>query len=136
MEQFGTLILNVLLTLFALFAAAPIVLNAIATFGVQKRFAQTMIDEGVISPDEVQRILPKKQLAGVIISVIVVTVLVLVSWRAAPFGYICSGVGFVLGILKFMKVTQFNSLTVQQFQRTYADCYDEKKLKKYVEKIF
>jgi len=136
MDQFGTLFFNAILTLFALFAAAPIVLNTVATFGVQKRFAQAMIEEGIISKEDVQRIQPKKQLAGVIISLLVVGALLFVSWRSAPFGLICFAVGFVLGLLKFMKVTQFNSLTVQQFQRTYQDCYDEKKLRRYVENIF
>ena len=49
MEGFGVFLWNAVITLFCFFALAPIVLSAISTFGVQKRFAQTMVDEGVIS---------------------------------------------------------------------------------------
>ena len=71
MKEFGVFLWNAAITLFAFFAVAPIVLSAVSMFGVQKRFAQTMIDEGVISAEEVKVIQPKKQLAGVIISAVV-----------------------------------------------------------------
>ena len=38
--------------------------------------------------------------------------------------------------MKYRKVTQFNSLTVQRFKNTYKDCYDAKKLNAYVDKMF
>lgn len=136
MQGFGVLLLNAVLTLFGFFAVAPIVLSAISTFGVQKRFAQAMIDEGVISAEEVKRVQPKKQTAGAIIAIIVVAALVIAAWRAAPYGPICATVGTVLGLLKYRKVLQFNSLTVQRFQNTYKDSFNADKLNRYVDKMF
>ncbi len=136
MQGFGVLLLNAVLTLFGFFAVAPIVLSAISTFGVQKRFAQAMVDEGVISAEEVKRVQPKKQTAGVIIAVIVVAALVIAAWRAAPYGPICATVGTVLGLIKYRKVLQFNSLTVQRFKNTYKDSFNADKLNRYVDKMF
>ena len=117
MEGFGVFLWNAVITLFCFFALAPIVLSAISTFGVQKRFAQTMVDEGVISAEDVKLLLPKKQLAGVIISVVVAAAV-------------------VAGIMKYRKVLQFNSLTVQRFKNTFKDSYNAKKLNAYVDKMF
>ena len=136
MEGFGILLLNAVLTLFAFFAAAPITLSAISTFGVQKRFAQTMVDEGIIAEEEVKRILPKKQGAGVVIAIVVLAALFIAAWRGAPYGPICAVVGMVLGLVKYRKVLQFNSLTVQRFKNTFKDSFDAAKLNRYVDKMF
>lgn len=136
MEGFGILLLNVVLTLFAFFAAAPITLSAISTFGVQKQFAQAMVEEGVIAEEEVKRILPKKQGAGLVIAIIVLAALGIAAWRAAPYGPICAVVGFVLGLVKYRKVLQFNSLTVQRFKNTFKDSFNAEKLNRYVDKMF
>lgn len=136
MEGFGVFLWNAVITLFSFFAAAPIVLSAIATFGVQKRFAQSMVDEGVISADEVQTIQPKKQLAGVIISVVVVGALAYTCVKMLPYGPICALFGLVAGVMKYRRVVQFNSMTVQQFKNTYKDRYNVKKLNAYVDKMF
>ena len=136
MQGFGTLLLNAVLTLFAFFAAAPVTLSAISTFGVQKRFAEAMIAEGIITEESVKRIQPKKQTAGLIIAVIVVAALAIAAWRAAPYGPICAVVGMVLGLVKYRKVLQFNSLTVQRFMNTYKDNYNADKLNRYVDKMF
>ena len=136
MEGFGILLLNVVLTLFAFFAAAPITLSAISTFGVQKQFAQAMVEEGVIAEEEVKRILPKKQGAGLVIAIIVVAALAYAAWRAAPYGLICAVIGFVLGLVKYRKVLQFNSLTVQRFKNTFKDSFNAEKLNRYVDKMF
>lgn len=136
MQGFGILLLNAVLTLFAFFAAAPITLSAISTLGVQKQFAKTMIDEGIIDEEEVKRIQPKKQAAGVVITIIVLAALILAAWRAAPYGPICAAVGFILGLVKYRKVLQFNSLTVQRFKNTYKDSYNAEKLNRYVDKMF
>lgn len=136
MEGFGILLLNVVLTLFAFFAAAPITLSAISTFGVQKQFAHAMIEEGVIAEEEVKRILPKKQGAGVVIAIIVLAALGIAAWRAAPYGPICAVVGIVLGLIKYRKVLQFNSLTVQRFKNTFKDSFNAEKLNRYVDKMF
>lgn len=136
MEGFGILLLNAVLTLFAFFAAAPITLSAISTFGVQKQFAHAMIEEGVIAEEEVKRILPKKQGAGVVIAIIVLAALGIAAWRAAPYGPICAVVGIVLGLIKYRKVLQFNSLTVQRFKNTFKDSFNAEKLNRYVDKMF
>ena len=129
-------IIQAILALFAFFVVAPCVLNAVSLFTVQKRFARTMIDEGVISAEEVKLIQPKKQIAGVIISVIVVAALAYTCVKMLPYGPICALFGLVAGIMKYRKVLQFNSLTVQRFKTTYKDSYDTKKLNAYVDKMF
>lgn len=134
--EFMELVLVVAITMLSFFVAAPCVLSTVSLFGVQKRFAQAMIEEGVIDAAEVQRIQPKKQLAGVVITLIFIAALAAMSWKTPPFGFICFGGGFALGVLKYRKVTQFNSLTVKRFQKTYPDSFDAKKLNKYIERTF
>ncbi len=135
MEGMGLLLLNAGLTAFGFFVAAPILLNTISTFGVQKRFAETMVQEGVIAEKEVRQMQPKKQLAGVIITAVVLIAAALVSSRV-NYGLICMTFGFLVGLVRYRKVLQFNSLTVKRFQNTYRDAYDAKKLNKYVDKMF
>ena len=136
MEGFGTFLWNAVITLFCFFALAPIVLSAISAFGVQKRFAQTMVDEGVISAEDVKMLLPKKQIAGVIVSVIVAAAVVYSCIQMLPFGPICAVFGLVAGIMKYRKILQFNSLTVQRFKSTFKDSYNAKKLNAYVDRMF
>lgn len=136
MEGFGVFLWNAVITLFSFFAVAPVVLSAISTFGVQKRFAQTMVDEGIISDAEVKALQPKKQIAGVIVSVIVVGALVYTCVKMLPYGPICALFGLAAGVMKYRKVVQFNSLTVQRFKNTYRDHYNAKKLNAYVDKMF
>lgn len=135
MKGMGLLLLNAGLTAFGFFVAAPILLNAISTFGVQKKFAEAMIQEGVIAEKEVRQLQPKKQLAGVIVAAVVLAAAVLVSSRVS-YGLICMSFGFLVGLVRYRKVLQFNSLTVKRFQNTYRDAYDAKKLNKYVDKMF
>ena len=130
------LFMDAFLALFAFFAAAPILLNTVAQFGVHKRFAKVMIEEGVIPAEEVKLILPKKQIAGVIISAVVLAVLGAVCYKTAPFGYLCAGIPFVVGLWKYRSVVQFNSYTVQRFQATFKDNYDAEKLNKYIADMF
>lgn len=130
------LFMDAFLALFAFFAVAPILLNAVAQFGVHKRFANAMIEEGVITAEAVKEMLPKKQIAGVIVSAVVLGVLGVTCYKTAPFGYLCAGVPFVVGLWKYRNVVQFNSLTVQRFQATFKDKYDVAKLNKYVDKMF
>ena len=108
-------------------------------YDAAKRFgaaAQAMIDEGIISAEEVKLLQPKKQIAGVVISVIVVAALAYTCVKMLPYGPICALFGLAAGIMKYRKVLQFNSLTVQRFKTTYKDSYDAKKLNAYVDKMF
>ena len=66
-------IFQAIIALFAFFVVAPCVLNAVSLFTVQKRFAKTMIDLGVVQADVVHKLHPKKEIAGVIISLVVAT---------------------------------------------------------------
>ena len=68
-------IFQAIIALFAFFVVAPCVLNAVSLFTVQKRFAKTMIDLGVVQADVVHKLHPKKEIAGVIISLVVVAAL-------------------------------------------------------------
>ena len=98
MEGFGVFLWNAVITLFSFLAVAPIVLSAVSQFGVQKRFAQAMIDEGIISAEEVKLLQPKKQIAGVVISVIVVAALAYTCVKMLPYGPICALFGLAAEI--------------------------------------
>ena len=48
MGDLGILIIGVVDTFFAFFVVAPMMLQAASLFGVQKQFAQAMVQEGVV----------------------------------------------------------------------------------------
>jgi len=135
MDNLGLLLLNAGLTAFGFFVCAPILLNAISAFGVQKRFAETMVQEGIIEEKEVRQMQPKKQLAGVIVAAVVLIAAFLVA-RRISFGLICVFFGFAVGLIRYRRILQFNSLTVKRFQNTYRESYNAAKLNKYVDKMF
>ena len=76
-DNFMVFVYNAIIALFAFFVAAPMLLNAISLFTVQKRFAKVMVDEGVVKEETVRRLHPKKQVAGVLISLLVLAGLIL-----------------------------------------------------------
>lgn len=136
MGELSVLLIGVVDALFAFFVVAPIMLNTASLFGVQKRFAQAMVEEGVIDAETVKLLHPKKQLAGVLISVVLFAVLIWTCWKSAPMGYLCGGVALVAGFLKYRKIVQYNSLTVKTFRNTYKDHMDVKKFNKFVDTHF
>ena len=136
MGELGVLLIGVVDALFAFFVVAPIMLNTASLFGVQKRFAQAMVEEGVIDAETVKLLHPKKQIAGVLISVVLFAVLIWMCWKSAPMGYLCGGVALVAGFLKYRKIVQYNSLTVKTFRNTYKDHMDVKKFNKFVDTHF
>ena len=136
MGELSVLLIGVVDALFAFFVVAPIMLNTASLFGVQKRFAQAMVEEGVIDADTVKLLHPKKQIAGVLISVVLFAVLIWTCWKSAPMGYLCGGVALVAGFLKYRKIVQYNSLTVKTFRNTYKDHMDVKKFNKFVDPHF
>ena len=89
MGDISILIIGIIDTLFGFFVVAPCILNAVSLFGVQKQFAKAMVDEGVIKAEDVQRIHPKKQIAGIIVSALVLAVLIYTCAKSAPWGYAC-----------------------------------------------
>ena len=136
MGDIGILIIGVVDTFFAFFVVAPMMLQAASLFGVQKQFAKAMVEEGVVTQETVDRIHPKKQIAGVVISLLVLAVLAFTCTKASPWGYICGGVGLVVGLLKYRTIVQYNSDTVKRFKNTYKDEMDVKKFNKFVESHF
>lgn len=58
-------------------------LQAASLFGVQKQFAKAMVQEGVVKQEDVDRIHPKKQIAGVVISLIMLAVLAFTCAKAS-----------------------------------------------------
>lgn len=134
--DFSVLIIGVVDTFFAFFVVAPIMLQAASLFGVQKQFAQAMVQEGVVTQEDVDRIHPKKQIAGVVLSLLLLAVLAYTCTKASPWGYICGGVGLVVGMLKYRAIIQYNSETVKRFRNTYKDEMDVKKFNKFVETHF
>ena len=84
-DNFMVFVYNAIIALFAFFVAAPMLLNAISLFTVQKRFAKVMVDEGVVKEETVRRLHPKKQVAGVLISLLVL----------AGLGWTCTRVDMV-----------------------------------------
>ena len=136
MGDFGILIIGVVDTFFAFFVVAPMMLQAASLFGVQKQFAKAMVQEGVVTQEAVDRIHPKKQIAGVLISLVLFAVLIWTCWKSAPMGYLCGGVALVAGFLKYRKIVQYNSLTVKTFRNTYKDHMDVQKFNKFVDTHF
>lgn len=136
MGDISILIIGIIDTLFGFFVVAPCILNAASLFGVQKQFAKAMVDEGVVKQEDVDRIHPKKQIAGVVISLIMLAVLAFTCAKASPWGYICGGVGLVVGLLKYRAIVQYNSETVKRFKNTYKDEMDVAKFNKFVETHF
>lgn len=136
MGDLAILLVGIVDALFAFFVVAPILLNTASLFGVQKRFAQAMVEEGVIDADTVKQMQSKKQIAGVLISLVLFAVLLWTCWKTAPMGYLCGGVALVAGFLKYRKIVQYNSLTVKRFRNTYKDQMNVTNFNKFVDTHF
>ena len=136
MGDLGILIIGVVDTFFAIFEVAPMKLQAASLFGVQKQFAKAMVQEGVVKQEDVDRIHPKKQIAGVVISLIMLAVLAFTCAKASPWGYICCGVDLVVRHIIKKTNVQYNSETVKRFKNTYKDEMDVAKFNKFVETHF
>ena len=136
MGDLAILLVGIVDALFAFFVVAPILLNTASLFGVQKRFAQAMVEEGIIDADTVKQMQSKKQIAGVLISLVLFAVLLWTCWKSAPMGYLCGGVALVAGFLKYRKIVQYNSLTVKRFRNTYKAQMNVTKFNKFVDTHF
>lgn len=132
----GDFIGGAILAFFTFFGVTPILLNTVSQFTVLKTFCDEMISQGVIKEETVKELLPKKQLAGTLISALVLLVVLGVCFKAGAYAWACAGIAFIAGLLKFRKIIEFNSLTVKRFQNNFRGEYDEKKLKKYLETRF
>lgn len=136
MGDMGLMIYYLVVALFSFFVVGPCILNTISLFGVQKRFAKAMVDEGIVSQEAVDRLHPKKQTAGVIISIAVTAALIFLAYRTAPIGYLCAGIAQIASIMKYYRIVQYNSLTVKRFRNTYENELDAKKFNQFVNKNF
>ncbi len=136
MSETALLFYYVGITLFAFFVVAPCFLNTFSLFGVQKRFAKAMIEEGVVNAEDVKKIHPKKQIAGVVITAVVIVALITTCYKTGSIGLICGILATTGGLLKYRAIIGFNSLTVQRFRNTYKAVMNEKKYNKYVETHF
>lgn len=132
----GQLLGDALLVVFTFFGVVPVLLNTVSQFTVLKRFSDEMVREGVIEEKKVRDIMPKKQIAGVLISALMLFVLFSTCLKTAPFGWVCAGIPFVLGLFKYRTIIEFNSFTVKRFQNTFKGEYDVRKLNKYIETHF
>ena len=132
----GQLLGDALLVVFTFFGVVPVLLNAISQFGVLQRFADEMVREGVIEEEKVKALMPKKKIAGVVLSALMLFVLFTACIKTAPFGWVCAGVPFVLGLFKYRRIVEFNSFTVKRFQSNFKGEYNVKKLNKYIETHF
>ena len=136
MGKFALLFFYTLAALFSFFVAAPCLLNAVSLFGVQKKFNQTMVDQGVIAAEEIQKIHPKKQIASVVIAALVLGILVWFCLRLQA-ASVMAILPLILGFFKYRKVLEFNALTARKFYSTYSEhLLDEKKFDKYIKKHF
>lgn len=124
------------IALFSFFVVAPCILNCVSTFAVQNRFAKVMVEEGVITEEKRKLLQPKKMIAGVIISLVVLAALAGIAIKTAPMGYLCGGIALAAGFVKFRKVLEFNSLTAKRFSNTYKHVMDTQKYDKYIDKMF
>ena len=136
MGDLAILLVGIVDALFAFFVVAPILLNTASLFGGQKRFAQARVEECGIDADTVKQMQSKKQIAGVLISLVLFAVLLWTCWKSAPMGYLCGGVALVAGFLKYRKIVQYNSLTVKRFRNTYKDQMNVTKFNKFVDTHF
>ena len=75
-ESNSILIFSFAFALFGFFVVAPMILNAVSMFTVQKKFAEKMIEEGVITEADYQKIHPAKRNAGVLTAAIVTIALI------------------------------------------------------------
>lgn len=132
----GQLIGAAILVVYTFFGVVPLMLNAISQFTVMKRFSAEMVDRGIIKKETVDALLPKKQVAGVIISALTLFVLLSVCIKSGGDAWFIAGIPFGVALLKYRKILEFNTLTIKRFMRNFQGEYDEKKLKKYVDERF
>ena len=136
MDSLPVLIFSAAIALFTFFGVAPMILNAASLFGVQKRFAEAMIQEGVVKEADVRRLYPGKQAAGVIVTLVLIAAVGVAAYKTAPAGYFAVGIPLAAGLLKYRRIVQYNSLTVQRFRNTFQSVMDAKKFNQFVDSHF
>ena len=138
-EQTTKLLFDVVLTLFAFFVSAPMIMNAIGQFTVQKKLMKRMIENGIVPADKVsgaKDLFKSKRIAGITTALVVLAVVVVIAIKNSPWGYICGGVGLILGLIKWRKACQYNSLATKNFKRSYRSFIDKERFEKFEESEF
>ncbi len=135
-ESNSILIFSFAFALFGFFVAAPMILNAISMFTVQKKFAEKMVEEGVITEEDYRRFHPAKRNAGVLTAAIVTIALIGGCFNKGMMGVLCAAIPTLAGFMRYRRVLQYNNITVQRFRNTYRTVMDEKKYNKFVDKNF
>ena len=135
-ESNSILIFSFAFALFGFFVVAPMILNAVSMFTVQKKFAEQMVEEGVITEADYQKIHPVKRNAGVITASIVTLALIGGCFNKGMMGILCAAIPTLAGFMKYRRVLEYNNITVQRFRNTYRTVMDEKKYNKFVDKNF
>ena len=132
----GNLLGTVLTVVVAFFILGPAIATCISQFTVQKKFNQIMIEKGIVPAEEVQKIHPKKQIAGVVLCLILLAVVTSICFKNDLYTLIFTIVALAFGIFKNRKVMQFNSFTAQRFKAAYGSVMDVKKYNKYIDETF
>lgn len=136
MSNTGSLIGNVITVVVAFFILGPAIATCISQFTVQKKFNNIMIERGVISAEEVSKLHPKKQLAGVLICLVFLGIVTAICLKNDWYTFVFTALGLVGGIFKNRKVMEFNTFTAQRFKAAYKGKMDAKKFNKYIDETF
>ena len=134
--NFSELIRYVIITLIAFFVASPVIMSTIGRFGVQRRFAIHMVNEGIITEETFKSTQKTQQIVSIAFSILVIGVLVSMGIMNGLYAWICILGGLIVGALRFRGAVIYSSQTVQSFKKVYVDKYDIEKLNKFVEENF
>ena len=132
----ANLIGTVLTVVVAFFILGPAIATCISQFTVQRKFNAIMIERGVVSAEEVKKLHPKKEAAGVIICLILMGVVTAICQKNDLFTLIFTAVALGFGVFKNRKVLEFNSFTAQRFKAAYGRVMDVKKFNQYIDETF
>ena len=132
----ANLIGTVLTVVVAFFILGPAIATCISQFTVQRKFNAIMIERGVVSAEEVKKLHPKKEAAGVIICLILTGVVTAICQKNDLFTLIFTAIALGFGVFKNRKVLEFNSFTAQRFKAAYGRVMDVKKFNQYIDETF
>ena len=132
----ANLIGTVLTVVVAFFILGPAIATCISQFTVQRKFNAIMIERGVVSEEEVKKIHPKKEAAGVVICLILTGVVTAICRKNDLFTLIFTAIALGFGVFKNRKVLEFNSFTAQRFKAAYGRVMDVKKFNQYIDETF
>lgn len=136
MKSGAGLIGPIFIVLATFFLLCPVLSLTISLFTSQKKFADIMVEKGIVSAEDVKLLHPKKQIAGVLFSAILLAIIVSACVKTGWMTVLSVGIAFVFGMVKNRKVFPVSSFTADRFKTTYAGKYNEAKFKKYISETF